>query len=163
MYRVTVLARDQTRSLGIAVAAGSIPETGEPTFELGDDEIEVGMGLHGEPGVRREKLPAADPLVENMVQRLVADLPFKSGDEVCLLVNDLGSTTWMELLIATRKAHQVLKQDGIRVYDTLVGSYCTCQEMAGFSLSLLRLNPELKRYYDMPARSLAFNRGQWDA
>jgi dihydroxyacetone kinase-like protein len=162
VYRVTALARDQTCSLGIAVAAGSIPETGEPTFELGDDEIEVGMGLHGEPGVRREKLPAADPLVENMVQRLVADSPYKSGDEVCLLVNDLGSTTWMELLIATRKAHQVLKQDGIRIYDTVVGSYCTCQEMAGFSLSLLRLNPELKRYYDMPARSLAFNRGQWD-
>ena len=78
--------------------------------------------------------------------------------EVCLLVNDLGSTTWMELLVATRMAHAVLDEAGIRVHDTVVGSFCTSQEMAGLSLTLMRLDPELKRCYEMPARSLAFTR-----
>lgn len=158
VYRVAAKARDNTRSMGVAVAAGSIPETGEPTFELGEDEIEIGMGLHGEPGVSRQKLLPADPLVEKMMDRLLADLPFRRGDEVCLLVNDLGSTTWMEMLIVARKVHQILNEQGIRVHDNIVGSFCTCQEMAGFSISLLRLDGELKGYYDMPARSLGYTK-----
>ena len=88
--RVTAKARDHTRSMGVAVAAGSIPETGEPTFELGLDEIEIGMGMHGEPGVSREKLLPADRLVEKMMAKLIPDLPFRRGDRVCLLINDLG-------------------------------------------------------------------------
>lgn len=157
--RVTAKARDQTRTMGVALSAGSIPETGEPTFELGDDEIEVGMGLHGEPGVARGKLRPADEVVEDMLNRIVADLPFRAGDEVCLLVNDLGSTTWMELLIVTRQAHRLLRDRGIAVQGTSVGSFCTCQEMAGFSLTLMKLDEELRRYYEMPARSLAFVKG----
>jgi len=155
-FEATVRARDRTRSMGVAVAAGSIPETGEPTFELGEDEIEIGMGLHGERGVARTKLGEADPLVADMLGRVLADLPFATGDEVCLLVNDLGSTTWMELLIVARKTHQLLAEAGIRVHDTIVGRFCTCQEMAGFSLSLMKLDGELKRYYAMPSRALAF-------
>jgi phosphoenolpyruvate---glycerone phosphotransferase subunit DhaK len=151
-------ARDNTRSLGVAVAAGSLPETGEPTFELGDDEIEIGMGLHGEPGVTREQLRPADPLVANMIAQIVDDLPFRAGDEACLLVNDLGSTTWLELLVVARKAHETLAAAGIRVHDTTLGSFCTSQEMAGFSLSLLRLDDELKRLYDAPARSPALTK-----
>ena len=147
-----------TRSIGVAVAPGSIPETGKPTFELGDDEIEIGMGLHGEPGVARAKLGRADPLIADMLGRILADLPFASGDDVCLLVNDIGSTTWMELLVATRKAHAVLDAAGIQVHDTVVGSFCTSQEMAGLSLTLMKLDPELKRCYDAPARSVAFTR-----
>jgi dihydroxyacetone kinase-like protein len=154
--RIAMRARDSTRSLGVALAPGSIPETGMPTFELAEDEIEIGMGLHGEKGVERGKLRPADPLVEDMVARIVSDLPFASGDEVCLLVNDLGSTTWMELLIVTRKAHQLLAEAGIRVHDTVVGSFCTCQEMAGFSLTLVKLDEELKQFYDAPARAPAF-------
>ena len=157
--RVAAKARDSTRSLGVALAPGSIPETGQPTFELGDDEIEIGMGLHGEKGVARSKLGAADPLVEDMLARIVGDLSLASGDDACLLVNDLGATTWMELLIVTRKAHELLAAAGVRLHDTVVGSFCTCQEMAGFSLSLLRLDAELKQYYDVPARSLAFTKG----
>jgi dihydroxyacetone kinase-like protein len=140
------------------VAAGSIPETGEPTFELPDDEIEIGMGLHGEPGVAREKLLPADALVEKMMDRILSDLPFQSGHEVCLLINDLGATTTMELLIVNRKVRQILRDKGIAVYDTLIGSYCTCQEMAGFSITLLKLDQELKRYYDMPADSFALTK-----
>ncbi|UCD80810.1 MAG: dihydroxyacetone kinase subunit DhaK, partial [Desulfobacterales bacterium] len=148
VYRVTSKARDYTRSMGVALAAGSIPETGEPTFELPDDEIEIGMGLHGEPGVSREKMPPADALVDKMLERLTTDLPFQSGDEVCLLINDLGATTYMELLIVSRRAHQILAAKGIYIYDTILGSHCTCQEMSGFSITLMKLDPELKEYYE---------------
>ncbi|MFM7149015.1 MAG: dihydroxyacetone kinase subunit DhaK [Gemmataceae bacterium] len=157
--RVARKARDNTRTMGVALGAGSIPETGEPTFELPDDEIELGMGLHGEPGVSRGKARPADELVQDMMNRILPDMPFRSGDEVCLLVNDLGSTTWMELLIATRQAHRILRDRGITVHDTVVGSFCTCMEMAGFSLTLMKLDEELRHYYDMPARSLAFVKG----
>jgi dihydroxyacetone kinase-like protein len=156
VYRVTAKARDNTRSMGVAVAAGSIPETGEPTFDLGADEIEIGMGLHGEPGVSRQKLLRADPLVDMMVDRILSDLPFQQGEKVCLLVNNLGATTMMELLIANRRVRQILADRGIAVYDTIIGSFCTSQEMAGFSITLMRLDDELKRYYDMPASSIAF-------
>lgn len=159
VYRVASKARDHVRSMGVAVAAGSIPETGEPTFELPDDEIEIGMGLHGEPGVSREKLLPADPLVDKMMGKILHDLPFARGNEVALLVNDLGSTTMMELLIVNRRVRQILRAEGIRVHDTVIGSYCTCQEMAGFSITLLKLDDELKKYYDLPARSLGFVKG----
>jgi phosphoenolpyruvate---glycerone phosphotransferase subunit DhaK len=158
VYRVTAKARDNTRSIGVAVAAGSIPETGEPTFALGDDEIEIGMGLHGEPGVSREKLLQADPLVEKMMGTLLPDLPFRHGDRVCLLVNNLGSTTIMELLIANRKVRQILRERGINVHSTVIGSYATCQEMAGFSITLMKLDDELTEFYDMPADSFAFKK-----
>ena len=144
--------------MGVALAAGSIPETGEPTFELPDDEIEIGMGLHGEPGVSREKILPADVLVEKMMDRILADLPFVAGDEVCLLINDLGATTMMELLIVNRKVRQILRAKGIEVHDSVLGSYCTSQEMAGFSITLMRLDDELKRYYDMPADSFGFKK-----
>lgn len=158
VFRITSKARDNTRSMGVSLSAGSIPETGEPTFELPEDEIEIGMGLHGEPGVSREKMLAADPLVEKMMDKLISDLPFKEGDEVCLLINDLGATTMMELLIVNRKVAQILRDKKISVHDTIIGSYCTCQEMAGFSISLMKLDKELKQYYDMPADSLGFKK-----
>lgn len=156
VYRITAKARDNTRSIGVALSPGSIPETGEPTFEIGEDEIEIGMGLHGEAGVSREALIPADELVERMTDLILNDLPFKSGDGVCLLLNNLGATTMMELLIANRKVRQILADKHINVHDTLIGSYCTSQEMAGFSITLLKLDEELKKYYDMPASSFAF-------
>jgi dihydroxyacetone kinase-like protein len=159
VVRVTEKARDATRSIGVAVAAGSIPETGERTFELGDDEIEIGMGVHGEPGVRRQAMAPADEIVDFMADQIIADLPFVAGDDVCLLVNNLGSTTMMELLIAARRLFAILDRRGITVHDTTVGTFVTCQEMAGFSFTLLRLDDELRRFYDMPARSIGFTRG----
>jgi len=158
VYDLTCRARDMTRTLGVAVSAGSIPETGKPTFLLADDEIEIGMGLHGEPGVRRAKLLPADALVDDMLERILADMPFARGDEVCLLLNDLGATTMMELLIVNRRVRAVLAERGIEVYDTLIGSYATCQEMAGFSISLMKLDAELKRAYDLPIRSLGWTK-----
>jgi dihydroxyacetone kinase-like protein len=158
VYRVTSRARDNTRSLSVALSAGSIPETGQPTFTLPADEIEIGMGAHGEPGVYRSKLMPADALVEMMVSRLLADLPYAGGDDVCALVNGCGSTTLMELLIVNRRLQQLLREAGIRVHDTVIGDFLTTQEMAGFSVTLMKLDDELRHYYDMPADSFAFKK-----
>lgn len=159
VYRVTSKARDNTRSMGVAVAAGTFPETGEPTFELADDEIEIGLGLHGEPGVNRTKMMPVDSIVDSMMEQILDDLPFKSRDKVCLLINNLGATTMTELLIINRRTNQILAREGISVYDTNIGSYCTSQEMAGFSITLLRLDDELKMLYDMPGSSMAYTKG----
>jgi dihydroxyacetone kinase-like protein len=158
VIRVTEKARDNTRSMGVALSAGSLPETGEPTFELPEDEIEIGMGLHGEAGVSRGKMRPANQLVDDMMERLLSDLPFKSGDEVCLLINNLGSTTMMELLIVNSRIHEILNDAGITIYDTAMGSFCTSQEMAGFSISLTKLDGELKKYCDMPADSFGYKK-----
>ncbi len=156
VFRVSAKARDYTRSMGVALSPGSIPETGQPTFTIGEGEIEIGMGLHGEAGVSRESMMPADVLVERMTGLILNDLPFRAGDEVCLLINNLGATTMMELLIVNRKVRAILADKKIEVHDTLIGSYCTSQEMAGFSISLLKLDEELKGYYDQPASSFAF-------
>jgi dihydroxyacetone kinase-like protein len=155
LYRIASKARDFTRSLGVALAPGSIPETGEFTFELGPDEIEIGMGLHGEQGVSRQKNMPADDLVDMMIKQILEDMPLDKKDRVCLLINNLGSTTMMELLIVNRRVREVLDKQNIDIHDTLIGSYCTSQEMAGFSISLLKLDDELQKYYDQPADSFA--------
>lgn len=154
--RIAGKARDNVRSLGVSIRAGSLPETGELTFELADDEIEIGMGAHGEPGVAREKLKPADALADQMLATILDDGLIRSGDEVCLLLNDLGATTMMELLIVNRRLRQRLDERGIRVFDTRIGSWLTTQEMAGFSITLLKLDDELKTHYTMPARSWAW-------
>ncbi len=158
VVRVTKKARENLRSMGVALAAGSIPETGEPTFELPDDEIEIGMGVHGERGVERRKLTNADEITASMLDKILVDLPFQSGDEVVVLINNLGSTTMMECLIVNRKVQAMLRERGIKVHNTDIGSFVTCQEMAGFSLSLMKLDDELKKFYDMPAASFGFNK-----
>lgn len=154
--QVAIKARDQIRSMGVAVSAGSIPETGEPTFQLGPDEIEIGMGIHGEPGVERKKIQPADLLVQEMMDKILADLPFAAGDKVCLLVNNLGATTLLEQMIVNRKVREILEEKQIQVHDTLIGSYCTSLEMAGFSISLMKLDEQLQHYYDLPAESAAW-------
>lgn len=154
--RVTKKARDCVRTIGLAVAPGSIPGSNKATFELPEDEIEFGMGLHGEPGVKRTKMMKADELTDIMVENILGDLPFNSGDEVCLLVNGLGSTTLLEMFVVNRRVSQILAQKGIKIYDTMVNSFCTCQEMAGVSITLMRLDDELKKYYDYPASSPFF-------
>ena len=155
---VTKKAQENVRTMGIALSAGTAPESGEATFLLDDDEIEIGMGLHGEPGVSRGPMKSADELVDLMMDRILSDLPYRSGDEVALLINDLGATTSMELLIINRRVHEILSEKKIRIYDTIIGSYCTSQEMAGASITLLRLDDELKHYYDMPADSFAYKK-----
>jgi dihydroxyacetone kinase-like protein len=156
--RVARKAVANVRSIGVAVAAGSIPETGKLTFELADDEIEIGMGAHGEAGVSRQKIKPADAIADELTQKILSDLPFKSGDEVALMINNLGATTMMEMLIVNRRIRQILEKEGIKVHRSDVGTWLTVQEMAGFSVTLLRLDDELKHYLDLPAESLGYSR-----
>ena len=145
-----------TRTMGVALSSCTVPAAGKPTFEIGDDEMEIGMGIHGEPGVRRGKLEPADQIAEALTKAVVEDLPFHSGDEVSVLVNGLGATPPEELYIVYRKVHELLTAQGICVYRPYVGEYATSLEMAGCSLSLLKLDDELKRLLDAPAQSPFF-------
>lgn len=158
VVEVTERARDYTRSIGVALSPGSVPQTNSFTFELPDDELEMGMGLHGEPGVSREKMSSADEVVDRLIAKLCADFSYQSGDEVCLLINNLGASTYMELFIASRRAHAKLAERGIIVHDTLVGNYCTSQEMSGYSITLMKLDEELKKLYDLPCDSFALRK-----
>ncbi|MBE6936622.1 MAG: dihydroxyacetone kinase subunit DhaK [Ruminococcaceae bacterium] len=151
--RVTEKARDNTFSIGVALSGGTIPGAAAPAFTLPEDEIEFGLGIHGEPGIRRAKLLPADEIVEELFSLILADSGIKAGDRVCTLVNGLGSTTLSELYIMNRKLRQLLDGAGIAVHDMVVGSFVTCQEMAGASVTLMRLDEELMGYYDAPADS----------
>ncbi len=159
LERITLKARDNTRSVGVSMAPGSIPATGLPTFELGEDEIGLGMGIHGEKGVGLIPLGRADDLATMLLDIIFKDdLPFTAGDEVVLFVNSLGSTTMMELLIVNRKVKQVLAEKGLKVHDTIIGPLVTCQEMAGFSLSLTKLDDELKKLWNMSCQSVCYTK-----
>ena len=151
--KVTQKANDHTFSIGVALAPGTIPGATEPPYSIADDEIEVGMGIHGEPGMERTKMMPADELTDKLMEKLVAESSLKAGEEVAVLVNGLGSTTLMELFIINRRVAKVLAEKGIRAYDMDVNSYCTTQEMAGFSITLLKLDDELKDLYNAPAIS----------
>ena len=147
----------QTRSMGTAFAAGVMLNTNKPTFTLKDDEIEIGMGIHGEPGVEVSTMKPASILVTDMMTRILADLPFCKGDEVAVLINDLGSCTIMELLIANKTVGHVLCEHGITCLYTHIGKVSTSMDMKGFSLSLLKLDEQLKPYFFTNANSLAFD------
>ena len=158
VYRVTAKARDQCRSLGVALSSCTLPATGTPIFTIGDDEMMVGTGLHGEPGVESTTLKTADETCALMLDRILPDLALQPGDQVNLLVNGYGATTVMELLIMARCAYRMLGRRSISVYEGLVGNYCTSQEMAGCSITLMRLDDELRALWDDPAWSPAFSR-----
>lgn len=147
---ITQKASGNIRSIGIATEPGQIPGLDKPIFELGENEIEYGMGLHGEPGVKRTEMQPADELVTVLYNHIIPDFDLKAGDEVCVLVNSLGSTTMIEMSIVYRKLRELLDRDGIKVYDSDLNHYCTSQEMGGFSITLFKLDEELKKYYDAP-------------
>jgi dihydroxyacetone kinase-like protein len=144
------------RSMGIALSPCTVPAAGKPGFTLAEDEMEVGLGIHGEPGVSKGKIKTADALVEELLDRILTDMPVKSGEEVALLVNGLGATPLMELFIANRHAQAVLTKKGIKIHATNVGNYMTAIEMAGFSLSVLKLDDELKKYLGAAANTPAW-------
>jgi dihydroxyacetone kinase-like protein len=115
--------------------------------------MEIGMGLHGEPGVERVKLLTADETVERILPRILEDLPYKDGDEVILVINGYGGSTRMEMFIVNRKLRRMLSEAGIKVHATEIGEFCTSQEMKGMSVTLVKVDDELKRYFDMPCLS----------
>jgi dihydroxyacetone kinase-like protein len=155
---ITQKASDNTFSIGIATSPGTIPGTKEPSFFLEEDEIEFGMGIHGEHGIKRTKLMPADQLTNEMIEKLLIESKIRAGDEVAVYVNGLGSTTLLELFIINRRLSQILKEKEIKIYDMDINSYCTTQEMGGFSISLLKLDNELKELYDAPAHSPYYNK-----
>ena len=129
----------------------------KPGFELTDEEMEIGIGIHGEPGTHREKLQQADEIAKQLLDKILEDIDFK-GSEVVLMVNGMGATPLMELYIVNNFVQDYLKEKGVKVYDTMVGNYMTSIEMAGFSLTLLKLDDEMKKLYEAPADTAALNK-----
>ena len=146
-------------SIGVGLSGATIPGEDTPIFTLADDEMEYGLGIHGEPGVRRVKLQTADEIVEELVEKILEDSGIQAGDTVCTLVNGLGATPLLELYVMNRKLARLLQEKGIQVHDMDVGTYVTSLEMAGASVTILKLDDELKNYYDMPCRSPYYKKG----
>ncbi len=138
------------RSMGMALTSCTVPAAGKPTFELGPDEMEIGIGIHGEPGRQRMKVKTAREIVEMLTTAIVEDLPFKAGDEVLAFVNGMGGTPLSELYIVYSDLSDFLEKKGIKIVRNLVGNYITSLEMQGCSITLLRLDEEMKRLWDAP-------------
>jgi dihydroxyacetone kinase-like protein len=158
VIRITRRAIAGARSLGVALSSCTLPATGREIFELPDDKMELGMGLHGEPGVERIGLLSADATAERIVALIVEDLPYIRGDRIILVINGYGATTRMELFIVNRRVRQLLAELGIEVYATEVGEFCTSQEMKGLSVTFIRLDEELRELYDLPCDSPFYKR-----
>lgn len=148
--RVAQGVADNVRSVGVALSSCTVPQAGRPTFDIADDEIEMGMGIHGEPGVWRDKMRPADAIAGEMMDRLLADMPVGSGDRVSVLVNSLGATPPEELYILYRTVKARLEGAGATIVMPLVGRYATSMEMAGVSFTLLKLDAELEGYLTAP-------------
>jgi dihydroxyacetone kinase len=143
----------RTRTAGVGLSPTVLPTTGRPTFQLADDEMEVGIGIHGEPGVRRGTLQSADAVADTLLDAVTAELDLAPGARVALLVNGLGATSAEELYVLTGRLHSRLDQRGVTVHRTLVGEFATSMEMAGASVSMLHLDDELETLLDAPCRS----------
>ena len=140
-----------TRTMGVALTGCTPPAKGSPIFTLAEDEIEMGVGIHGEPGRRRVKLAPANRIMDELLESVMSDLPFKAGDDLAVMVNGLGGTPISELYLLYGYAHQQLEKRGLKIKRNYVGEYCTSLEMAGCSLTLVRLNPELEDLLAAPA------------
>ncbi|MCP8615447.1 dihydroxyacetone kinase subunit DhaK [Salirhabdus salicampi] len=145
------------RSMGMALTPCTVPAAGKPSFTLEDNEMEVGMGIHGEPGIERKVISSADAIAEELTGKVLEDIDY-SNSEVAVMVNGLGSTPEMELYILNNKVQQILSDKGINVYKTFVGEYMTSLEMAGCSVTLLKLDDELKELLDAPSSAPAFRK-----
>lgn len=148
--RVAQKASDSCRSIGVALTPCTVPKAGKPTFTLADDEIEMGMGIHGEPGIWRARLKSADVLVDEMLDHLLTDMPLSRGDRASVLVNSLGATPLEELYIMFRRISARLKDAGVEIVTPLVGRYATSMEMTGASVTLCRLDGETERLLKAP-------------
>lgn len=146
---------DNVRTMGAAIRPCTVPAAGKPGFELGEDEMEVGIGIHGEPGTHREPLKPAREIVDLLLAQILGDLDY-TGSEVAVLINGAGATPLMELFIINDRVSDVLAEKGVKVYKTFVGEYMTSIEMEGFSISLLKLDDQLKELLDAKADTPAF-------
>jgi len=147
------------RSMGMALTSCTVPAKGSPTFELGEDEMEIGIGIHGEPGRQRMKLASAAEIVRMLAEPVLSDLPFNSGDNVLAFVNGMGGTPLIELYVVYNELAKILKERGITISRNLIGNYITSLEMAGTSITLLKLDDELTRLWDAPVHTPALRWG----
>ena len=155
--QATQKAIDHIRTLGFAFSPCIIPSVGKPSFELADDEMELGTGIHGEAGVKRMKLPTSAELAKLLVEKIDADMPLKEDEEVAVLVNGCGATPLMELYILLQDVEKVLKEKKIHIYTAFAGNYMTSLEMAGGAVCIMKLDEELKRLLDAKADTPAFH------
>jgi len=151
-----IKALEHTRTMGVALSPCILPAVGKPTFQIGDGEMELGMGIHGEKGVKRGPLESADVIADQMLEAIGAELHFSSGDRVAVLVNGLGATPLEELYILYRRVHHTLEALGVSVHQAFVGEYATSLEMAGASLSVMKLDDELTELLEHPAHTPFF-------
>lgn len=151
IYAVAEKVNNSVRTMGVALTSCIPPAKGTTIFHIGDDEMEVGVGIHGEPGRRRDTIKPADVIIDELFDAVAQDIPFVSGDRVALMINGLGGTPISELYVLYARAHERAEQAGFTVVRNYVGEYCTSLEMAGASLTLLKLDGELETYLDAPA------------
>ncbi|MCT4596130.1 MAG: dihydroxyacetone kinase subunit DhaK [Anaeromicrobium sp.] len=145
-----------TRTMGMSLGPCIVPAAGKASFELGEEEIEMGLGIHGEPGTHREKISSADEITTHMVEKILNDIPFDEGQEVAVLVNGLGATPLMELYIANRKVAELLEGRKLKTVKTIVGNFMTSLEMPGFSVTIIKLDEELKGLLEKAADTPAY-------
>ena len=146
VFKLADLANNNIRTLGVALSPCILPEAGKPTFEIDDDEIEIGMGIHGEPGIKREKLKPANDLVDDLYQRILDDSKLKSNDKIAIMINSLGATPLEELYIVSKKFNENLHNSNIINIKSYVGRYATSMEMSGMSITTFKLNENLEKY-----------------
>jgi dihydroxyacetone kinase-like protein len=159
---VTAVARkvnENGRSMGMALTSCTVPAAGKPTFELGDDEMEIGIGIHGEPGRERMKMKPVSEIVEMMATAVVDDLPYASGDKVLAFVNGMGGTPLIELYVVFNELNTFLKGRGVQIARNLIGNYITSLEMQGFSITLLKLDDDLTKLWDAPVKTAGMRWG----
>ncbi len=159
VVRVAEKALANIRTMGVALSPCTVPMAGKPTFSIGDDEMEIGMGIHGEPGMKREKLQAADQIAERMTNAILEDLMVEPGDSLAVMVNGLGATPPEELYILYRKAHEILTDRKLKIHRAYIGEFATSMEMAGASFTFFKLDDELTELLDKPAQTPFFNQG----
>ena len=146
-------AKDLGRSMGMALTSCTVPHVGKPTFELPEDQMEIGIGIHGEPGRTRMSLKPADEIVEMLMEPILNDIPYKQGDEVLLFVNGMGGTPLVELYIVYRKAYEIAEKFGVKVVRNLIGPYITSLEMAGTSITVLKMDDDMLKLWDAPVKT----------
>ena len=156
VVKITERTLANTRTMGVALSPCIVPLAGKPTFTLSDDEMEIGMGIHGEPGMKREKMQNANNITERMTNTILEDLKCQTGDKLAVIVNGLGATPLEELYIMYRKVHQILTNKDISIHRAYVGEYATSMEMAGASLTFFRLDNELTELLEHPACTPCF-------
>ena len=156
-FATATKANENIRTLGVALSPCILPEAGKPTFEINDDEIEIGMGIHGEPGIKREKIKNANSLVDDLCKKILDDFKLSEKDQICLMINSLGGTPLEELYIVSKRVHENFSKLKIKITKAYVGRYATSMEMAGMSITVFKLNENLNKYLLAPSHCPFWN------